>query len=954
MQALSELVRRATLPHEGAPPWVPLLERALHLLQEDTPAGAIPFEELLQPFVRAATEQLVQQDLSLLHPRALAQWQGHLLQQLLGFSIRTWWAEFKAFRALQGSWSGAAPRPGEDRLYRAFVQRLRESAGLEVFGRQPMLARFLALRAHHWQAEVGEVLARFAQDRAQMPERLGVGSAQAVLAEVDAGLSDLHHDCRSVLKLTLSTGEALVYKPRSAGLDQRYNDLLVWLERRGAPVQLRAIRVLDRGDYGWIEHVPHLPCEDHEGTRRFYQRAGALLCLVHVLGGRDFHEQNVIACGEHPVLVDVEAILSHPLPGELPWNPPGAGEARTLHDSVFGTGLLPLCELGEDGASFDNGALSPLPPAPMRTWRCQSPNQDAMQVTFEPEPGPLPRSRAMCEGHAVYSPAFSAQVCEGFEAMGRFLMSHREALAAPLQVLAQEPVRAVLRPTMFYDLLLMGSLHSKHLADAQSWLTFVDILRRDFREGRQPEHLLPMVQLELHALSQLSIPRFVARASGTALDLPEPIEACFSTSAEQVARERLARLDESELATQTGLIRAAFSWCPPEGTQPMSLPLRDEALRLARRLAERAIPLREGSAWLSLELQPQVSRYSLRPAGASLQGVAGAALFLGTVAARTGDELVQEAARRALTALRGELGAPARAHALAERIGLGGASGLASLVYAGVRLRSEEGLALAEQAAQQITPGRISRDTELDIVSGCAGALLGLVALHEVCPSPLWRDRVQQCVERLLSAQTPTGAWPSRLTGFSHGAAGMAYALVRAHELLSDDRALQAARAAFAYERSTWTPQGWPDLRQPQSPRPATAWCHGSAGIGLARLYSLGSLDGPEERLDLERALEATPRAPSGLDHLCCGNLGRVELLLSAGLLLSRPSLVEQARAMAAAVVQRAGEQGGYLMIRGTPWADASPGLFQGISGVGLQLLRLEDPDAVPCALAWR
>jgi lantibiotic modifying enzyme len=53
-------------------------------------------------------------------------------------------------------------------------------------------------------------------------------------------------------------------------------------------------------------------------------------------------------------------------------------------------------------------------------------------------------------------------------------------------------------------------------------------------------------------------------------------------------------------------------------------------------------------------------------------------------------------------------------------------------------------------------------------------------------------------------------------------------------------------------------------------------------------------------------------------------------------------------------VVQRAHEQGGYLMIRGAPWADASPGLFQGLSGVGMQLLRLRAPEKFPCTLAWR
>jgi lantibiotic modifying enzyme len=55
-----------------------------------------------------------------------------------------------------------------------------------------------------------------------------------------------------------------------------------------------------------VEVVEYLPCQNQEEIKRYYQRAGQLLCLLYVLGANDCHNENLIACGEYPVLVDLE------------------------------------------------------------------------------------------------------------------------------------------------------------------------------------------------------------------------------------------------------------------------------------------------------------------------------------------------------------------------------------------------------------------------------------------------------------------------------------------------------------------------------------------------------------------------------------------------------------------------------------------------------------------------
>ena len=86
---------------------------------------------------------------------------------------------------------------------------------------------------------------------------------------------------------------------------------------------------------------------------------------------------------------------------------------------------------------------------------------------------------------------------------------------------------------------------------------------------------------------------------------------------------------------------------------------------------------------------------------------------------------------------------------------------------------------------------------------------------------------------------------PVPLTGFAHGASGFGLALFEAHAATGRTDFLEGGRAAFAYEdsrsmRSKKTGRicgltGLPTSAVRLRPN-AVTWCHGAAGIALARL----------------------------------------------------------------------------------------------------------------------
>jgi lantibiotic modifying enzyme len=198
------------------------------------------------------------------------------------------------------------------------------------------------------------------------------------------------------------------------------------------------------------------------------------------------------------------------------------------------------------------------------------------------------------------------------------------------------------------------------------------------------------------------------------------------------------------------------------------------------------------------------------------------------------------------------------------------------------------------------------------------------------------------------------------LTGFSHGAAGIAYALLRSHEVTQDAVFREAASEAIAYERSVFSPneENWPDLRSfvliDGKPSYMVSWCHGAPGIGLARLGSLSILDTPEIREEIAIALNTTLQfGLQNIDHPCCGNCGRMEVLLVAAQKLLRPNLLETVNKQASWVVVRAKQVGRFYLFPQLPKDVYNPGFFQGTTGIGYQLLRLAHPDLLCSVLLW-
>lgn len=879
--------------------------------------------------------------------------------------------------------------PGSRSTYHSFIEEMRAGGIRGYFSDRPVLARLVATVTGQWVETTAEIVERLTADAGAIFSTLAPGAEPGPVTDVECGLSDPHDGGRTVCAITFAEGQKILYKPRDLGLDEAWSSLLKWLRREGATLVQRGPAVLARDGYGWVEWIEPAPPRDEHEAQEYFSAAGAALCILYLLQATDFHYENVLPNRRQPVLVDLETLMH-------PWfvdsyhvdDPKSAvvAASRYLRDSVVATGYLPNWVAVPGASIVDVGGLNLAASTDFARWGFCDINSDGMRYERLSEQKTSKWGLSNPGKEPPLSAVYENEICTGFEQMFRFLLINRARLVSsggPLSAFKGKRVRVLIRPTQLYTLILRRSLENTHLSSGIDWSLHFGLLSR-YHTADEDEVILPRLEAaERSSLTQLNIPRIISRTDDNVIE-PErncALSGLIDGSGYQRVLERVQKLGPSDLQRQVGFIRQALRAGPARNHAPEFEPWDSEqpgqknsarfsshmavgrARILAQTLRREAVLSGRGAAWLGL-IPISEEHAQLDVIGNDLySGATGIALFLAALSRVSGDEY-RALSLAAIAPLREELWGDKSSRRLSRKMGIGGAAGLGSVVYALVLLsrflEKDELLDDAARAAGLISEEKIASDRKLDVIAGAAGAILGLLPLYEVRGDAVVLERAVACGRRLLATQDPTlGAWRTigdvPLTGFAHGAAGIAYALIRLYRATGDPAMLAAALKAIRYERSCFVPDAanWMDLRVKKSVRIQTCqWCHGAAGIGLARVGALEMLDDEQVLREVEIALKTTLGTEMQcLDSLCCGNLGRLEFLFTAGLRLNRQEIVDVARARAAGLVESTGAGTGFRWLSG---ADSQNlGFFNGVSGAGYELLRMAYPETLPSVLLW-
>ncbi|MFI8275875.1 type 2 lanthipeptide synthetase LanM family protein [Streptomyces sp. NPDC085929] len=946
--------------------------------------GAAVFLPALRPLIAAAwAEAAADIDLAGGELGAVrSAFEERLGDRLIRQSARTLVRELHRART-QGLLAGETPRE----RFAAFLARLGTRRGLaELFTRYPVLARMLGQTCGLAASATVELLDRFTADRAAIVEGLLHGRDPGALVRVDLGRGDVHQGNRSVALLGFADGATVVYKPRPLDQHVLLDRAVGWANGKVPGLGLRTPRSVRGDGYGWLEFIEHGWCASPTELDRFYRRQGALLALLYAVDGVDMHYENVIACGDQPVLVDAETLLHSGLPAAVTCGSDPAADA--LASSVYRTCLLPSLLIGENGAmdisalgGGDGGSY------PSDGLRWEAAGTDGMRLLRGPVASAAGQNRPAPQGRAAGHADHRAALLEGFRAGYDAIAEHRAELLGGadadgaeggeeggagdgglLARWATSPGRLIARSTRLYTTLLDESTHPDVLRDA---LTRDAVLAVLWAESEHDPARQRLIEDEIADLWSGDVPLFFHHPADTALRTSRGtrLDGVLPAPSLRSARDKIAAMGEVDRHDQEWIISATLavtganlSVGGPRSTlagpaAPAVVPepsrLLAAACGIADEIAARAVHGGGRVNWLGLE-QVAGEHWAVLPMGGGLaQGYCGVALFLAQLGALTGAERYTALARQAVRPLPALLATLAANPGLGAAVGPGALHGLGGIVYTVARLAPllgeglgdclPDALAALERAAEADTLEGAEEGAEgsADLADGLAGALAAAVAAQRTygagagAVARRLADRLLVRAEKRLAEQRPADP------GFAHGDAGIGWALLR-HAAASQEAG--APDAAYARTGAALLRAALDEaLRRPTD----LGWHTGLAGTALAAADVLGA-DLPPAGLDRCAALSGAPFESPDLS-LHHGALGSLELL---GVLAGQGH--EGARA---ALGHRAGEVLGRLEDHGhrcgTPDHVPSPGFLTGLSGIGYALLRLGFPEAVPSVLLF-
>jgi type 2 lantibiotic biosynthesis protein LanM len=967
-------------------------------LKKDKP---YPFEELFLPIIQLARQKLMHNTKStydLVPEKAHQSMERFLLFRLSEISCRVLEVEFNTYMAslqiTDVSYTDMTANKESRTHYLDFIKSLQGGQLLNIFKEYCVLARMLVLSVNQWVQLTVEFLGRLKSDHKEIGTAF-FNSYPESIEDLDPGLSDSHCNGRTVIILRFKSGTKVVYKPKDMGLEAGYFQFVSWLNEQGVPLDFKVLRVINRVSYGWVEFAEHLPMENEDQPKRFFRRSGLFLGLLYAFDGIDFHHENVVAKNEYPIPIDLETFFHHQIkyPKDVQDLTTAANEL--IRKSVLKTDFLPQLYKMK-GKFMDITGMGAVPgqEVSVKILRWENINTDAMKYKFDTVQSSGSQNRPKIGEDYLAPEDYTEEIVEGFEWMVRFIMARRTSFLEEGGIaskLFKYPARFIFRPTALYTSILKKITHPDYQRDGIDLGIQLEILSRPLILLDEKSLFWPLVKVEEREMYEMDVPKFTVSGESDFIEFTDgtKTKSCFSDSPKSVVKKKINGLTEKGLAWQVQLIRwsmEARELRKPQGLKPPSIkvsstdeiPLlsKDQLIKnaiiLAREIMVQAVYSdKKEPSWVTLQAIPETKQFILKGMQFSLyDGNLGPALFLAGLNKITPNLEFRKMAYLSIALMRRWVKKVRPADI--REVGVGGLSGLGSLVYSLTRLSQflddPDLLDEARFVASLFHKENIDLDKQLDILGGAAGGILGLLVLYKETGDQELFNMAVYCGKHLLKKRIgiPSGfkVWQCLdgsppLCGFSHGAAGISYALLKLYQVAGQASFLQAAKDAIAFETAEFDSEtkNWPDYRVKEEGEKIhkglqfmTAWCNGAPGIGFGRLGSLDILNSEGIQKDIQIALETTRDfAYQPSDHLCCGNSGRAEFMLAAGMKLNELEWKQEALKLTSKIIFRSRKNGG---IR--PNFNSSiynPSLFQGASGLGYHLLRLVEPEQFPSPL---
>ena len=471
--------------------------------------GSLPLPalgELMLPFVWAVRRSLEEESAvtSTLPAPVLDSACLSLLQLLCHYATGVFFLEY---RIAGGATASRIFLPGGDRDgYREFSERMLSGGVKQVLLEYPLLTRMLIGACRSFSTMVREV------------PLISPALRGRSIAGLSLYLSDLHEG-RSVYALTLDDGSSLHVKPRGCLVEQWLTETVEWLRSQPGCPSLVMPGMETAGAHTLCASVQHVGCGDAGEVELNFESAGSWLCIFRHLHVSDMHCANIVACGAHPVPVDVETLLQPDVPWQSPLHPLFATDFVPPPSGTAGVGYFTAMGHGE-------GALLPHTRLHLRH------QDDGFGLDSEPYRLPGYPSLPHIGGVVHHAADHAASFLRGYRTMYQLLLDHRELLVKRVCELPARHVgrtRYVFRHTGTYNRLQQLLLQPHCLRNGD--FAGMELERLAARCGGDDGKaaLIPIIDAEIRSLSIMDIPIFYSSSDECSIrDSNDDVVATYS------------------------------------------------------------------------------------------------------------------------------------------------------------------------------------------------------------------------------------------------------------------------------------------------------------------------------------------------------------------------------------------------------------------------------------------
>ncbi|KPG69958.1 type 2 lanthipeptide synthetase LanM [Enterococcus sp. RIT-PI-f] len=736
---------------------------------------------------------------------------------------------------------------------------------LRFFEKYPVAARLMTIRTQYFHQNITELFQRIEDDASDIIEFLSINEIN--LTDIELSSGDSHAKGKSVAILHIS-GRKLVYKPKNLEIALAFETLFDWLVRHSALLKIKLPKGIYKETHTYNEFIQAEPCQSKQELEGYYQRYGQLVAICYLLGVNDVHLENITACGEHPIIIDIETAFQNKeqsYGGRLLYR---HLEKILINDSVLNSALLPQnLPVGMNdcvdlsGLSGKQKAISQEVDHPINLY------MDTFR--FEKKKAKFQNGHnlpMLIDRVPISYKKYSLKIIEGFECTLVFILENKEAFLETLKCFRGHRIRLLLKGTERYGVLLRYSNHPTYNQKMKyRERLFMNIWSYPYKDKR-------IIKSEVADLIVNDIPIFFSRTDSRSIIDSQGNEYIdyFKKSGYDHMQDRVKSLSLETVNQQKRLIYSSLgvfdqqNSCPLKSQGPHFTSMYFDKAKAARRigdnLLEESFIKGEQLSFLTVDITEQ-KRWKVSPCDESLySGLSGIAVFFLELYQSTKNKYYLDAYRKILhTAICQSKFTPISS-AFNGRL-----SPLYPIIL-GYRYLGETNAYVDElfkMLAADIE-NTLNKISDLDYLTGLAGIVRLFCLMEDGYPYvPFFEEVKDKVISSFLGKYHINSKSISATMGIAHGLSGIALAF-------SSLKTVHEAEIVEALEKDFSALKVMKDRKK---------WCRGISGMIQARIEILAKYSNAriqEQLISLIQQFKHTEKKIVNKDCLCHGNSGSI------------------------------------------------------------------------------